>query len=36
VDLAAALVEAADRPADYVLSGEPDAYGNDDMPIIGI
>jgi PIN domain len=36
VDLAAALIEATDRPAGYVLSGEPDAYGDDDMPVISI
>jgi hypothetical protein len=36
IDLAAALVEATDRPAGYVLSAEPDAYGDDDMPVIRI
>ena len=36
VDLAAALLEATDRPAGYVLSGEPEAYGDDAMPVIGI
>jgi len=36
VDLAVALLEATDRPATYVLSAEPDAYGDDDMPVIGV
>jgi hypothetical protein len=36
VDLAVALLEATDRPASYVLSAEPDAYGDDDMPVIGV
>jgi hypothetical protein len=36
VDLAAALVEATDRPACYVMSSEPDLYGDDTMPVIGI
>jgi hypothetical protein len=36
VDLAVALLEATDRPASYVLSGEPDAYGDDDMPVVGV
>lgn len=36
IDLAAALVEATDRPACYVMSGEPDLYGDDTMPVIGI
>ena len=36
VDLAVALLEVTDRPAAYVLSGEPDAYGDDDMPVVGI
>ena len=35
VDLAVALVEAADRPAGYVLSTERAAYGGDDIPVIG-
>jgi len=36
VDLAVALLEVTDRPAAYALSGEPDAYGDDDMPVVGI
>jgi len=36
VDLAAALVEATDRPATYVMSSEPDLYGDDTMPVVGI
>jgi hypothetical protein len=36
VDLAVTLMEATDRPACYVLSAEPEAYGDDDMPVIGI
>jgi hypothetical protein len=36
VDLAVALLEATDRPAGYILSGEPEAYGDDDMPVIGV
>ena len=35
VDLAVALMEATDRPAGYVLSAEREAYGEDDIPVIG-
>jgi hypothetical protein len=35
VDLAVAIVEATDRPAGYVLSAEREAYGDDDVPVIG-
>jgi hypothetical protein len=36
VDLAAALLEAIDRPACWVLSGQADLYGDDRMPVVGI
>jgi hypothetical protein len=36
VDLAAALIEATDRSACWVISGEAELYGDDRMPVIGI
>lgn len=36
VDFAAAFVEAIDRPDAYVLTASPEAYGDDEMPVIGI